>query len=363
MSAPPSPTAPSHLKLPGLFRVLLPAGIGLGVTYFLFRKEFRPEVWREIHFTAESALSLLLAFCLMLGRDFWLSWRFRWLARPDRLGWRPAIRVNLLCEFTSAVTPSAVGGSGLIPVFLKGEGIPAGKGTALMISTLFLDELYFVLLFPIFFFIFPAKTLFGSSVALTSAFQLVFILIYLGITAWTLLLYIALFRRPDWASRLIIRIFRLRWLRRWNGMAERMANDLQMSAAQMDRFPVSFWIKAFLGTAAAWICRYLVACALFLPYVSWQEQPLIFARQLILWIVMMISPTPGGSGVSEYVFSAYYSDLLANTSLLLIITCCWRIVTYYIYLFAGISLLPGWIRKFKLTLSTGQETAGLPTNK
>lgn len=350
MSAPPSPTAPSHLKLPGLFRVLLPAGIGLGVTYFLFRKEFRPEVWREIHFTAESALSLLLAFCLMLGRDFWLSWRFRWLARPDRLGWRPAIRVNLLCEFTSAVTPSAVGGSGLIPVFLKGEGIPAGKGTALMISTLFLDELYFVLLFPVFLLFYPAEELFGRSVALTSAVRLVFILVYMVIAAWTLLLYIALFHRPDWVSRVILRLFRYRWLRRWRKAATRMTDDLQVSAAQLKQFPFFFWMKAFLGTAAAWSCRYLVACALFLPFLPWKEQPLVFARQLILWIVMMISPTPGGSGVSEYIFSAYYSDLLPNASLLLLITCGWRILTYYIYLLAGISLLPGWIRKFKETL-------------
>lgn len=122
----------------------------------------------------------------------------------------------------------------------------------------------------------------------------------------------------------------------------------------MKQFSLSFWIKAFLGTAAAWTCRYLVACALFAPFLPWQEEPLIFARQWILWIVLMISPTPGGSGVGEYVFSAYYSDLLANTSLLLIITCCWRIVTYYIYLLAGISLLPGWLRKFKEQISSAE---------
>lgn len=339
------------MKWPGFFRILLPAGIGLGVTYWLFRKEFHPEVWRQIHFTAESVVSLLLAFCLIVGRDFWLSWRFRWLARPDRLSWRQAIRVNLLCEFTSAVTPSAVGGSGFIPIFLKGEGIPAGKGTAVTISTLFLDELYFVLLFPVFLLLYPTEALFGRSVALTSAFRLAFILVYVGITAWTALLYIALFHRPDWVGRALLRLFRLRGLHRWAAAAGRMADDLQISAAQLQQFPLSFWVKAFLGTAAAWSCRYLVACALFLPFLPWREQPLVFGRQFILWIVMMISPTPGGSGLSEYVFSAYYSDLLPNASLLLIITCCWRIVTYYLYLLAGISLLPGWIRTFKQSVS------------
>ena len=342
---------PTPVKWPGFFRILLPIGIGLGVTYWLFRKEFRPEVWHQIRFTGQSIVSLLVAFCLMLGRDFWLSWRFRWLCRPDRLGWWQAVRVNLLCEFTSAVTPSAVGGSGFIPVFLKGEGIPAGKGTAVTLSTLFLDELYFVLLFPVFFFFFPARALFGSSIHLTPVFRLVFILVYIAIAAWTLFLYLALFRRPDWVSRFIRRLFRLRWLRRWESSAEGMAADLQTSAAQLKQFSLFFWIQAFLGTAAAWTCRYLVACALFAPFLPWQEEPLIFARQWVLWIVLMISPTPGGSGVGEYVFSAYYSDLLANASLLLIITCCWRLVTYYVYLLAGISLLPGWLRTFKKQIS------------
>lgn len=76
--------------------------------------------------------SFLLAFgrriatcrTFMFGRDGGLMWRFRFITDRE-LTWRQAFRVNMLCEFTSAVTPSAVGGSSLIVLFLNKEGINA----------------------------------------------------------------------------------------------------------------------------------------------------------------------------------------------------------------------------------------------
>lgn len=50
----------------------------------------------------------------------------------------------MLCEFTSAATPSAVGGSSLIAVYLHKEGLTGGEGTSIMIANLFLDELFWV---------------------------------------------------------------------------------------------------------------------------------------------------------------------------------------------------------------------------
>ena len=43
---------------------------------------------------------------------------------------------------------------------------------------------------------------------------------------------------------------------------------------------------------------------------DWATQFLIFARQLIMWIMMLISPTPGGSGFAEFVFKEYLVPLL-----------------------------------------------------
>lgn len=70
------------------------------------------------------------------------------------------------------------------------------------------------------------------------------------------------------------------------------------------------WLKAFGITCLAWISRYLVVNALLIAFTTSGSLLLAFVRQLILWVVMTISPTPGGSGVSEYMFREYYTDFL-----------------------------------------------------
>ncbi len=106
--------------------ILLPVLIGLSVVGWLFYREFNPELFSDIHFSWRLVGGLLLAILFMFGRDGGLMWRFRFITDRE-LTWRQAFRVNMLCEFTSAVTPSAVGGSSLIVLFLNKEGINAGR--------------------------------------------------------------------------------------------------------------------------------------------------------------------------------------------------------------------------------------------
>jgi len=75
---------------------------------------------------------------------------------------------------------------------------------------------------------------------------------------------------------------------------------------------------------------------------------LIFARQLVTWIMMIISPTPGGSGFAEIILGRYISDALPVDpldagSIALAMAIIWRIISYYPYLIIGASIVPGWI--------------------
>lgn len=119
--------------------------IGLVVVSWLFYRDFNPELFSGLHFSWRMCGGILLAFLFIFGRDFGAMARLRWLS-DDTLTWRQVFNVNMLCEFTSAVTPSAVGGGSLIVLFLNKEGVDAGKSTALMISCIFLDELFLYLL-------------------------------------------------------------------------------------------------------------------------------------------------------------------------------------------------------------------------
>ena len=83
---------------------------------------------------------------------------------------------------------------------------------------------------------------------------------------------------------------------------------------------------------------------------SWAFVPsasglLVFGRQFVVWVVLMVSPTPGGSGISEWLFANYYGDLIGDLGVAAVLALVWRLFSYYIYLIAGVSLLPGYFGK------------------
>lgn len=325
--------------------VIIPVIIGLTVVGWLFWREFNPQLFSDIHFSWRLAGGLLLAFLFMFGRDGGLIARFRWLSEGS-LSWRQAFNVNMLCEFTSAVTPSAVGGSSLIALFLNKEGINAGRSTALMISCLFLDELFLVVACPLALAFFSFNELFGNISVFSEGVKLLFFIIYGVVTVWTILLYTALFHRPEWVKRLLMAIFRLPVLRRWNRAIEELTDNLVVSSHQISGKPLGFWLRAFGLTVLAWVSRYLVVNAVLFAFITDGNQWVAFVRQLVLWIVMTISPTPGGSGISEYMFQEYYADFFTVPGMALVVAFVWRIITYYMYLIIGVSIIPGWLKKF-----------------
>ena len=64
----------------------------------------------------------------------------------------------------------------------------------------------------------------------------------------------------------------------------------------------------------------------------------------MIWVVLMVSPTPGGSGLSEWLFSEYYGDIVPTVGMALVLAICWRIISYYIYLAIGASIVPSWLK-------------------
>ena len=107
----------------------------------------------------------------------------------------------------------------------------------------------------------------------------------------------------------------------------------------------SWWAEAMGATALTWISRYLVVNALFWGFSALAPQGIVFARQFVVWTLLTISPTPGGSGLSEWLFTNYYGDLISDASMVLVIAILWRLLTYYVYLAVGVIRLPAWLRR------------------
>ncbi len=335
----------SHSSL--IWKIALPVVIGLAVVLWLFNNEFNVEAISEIRFTPYVWLCIGLALLAVAGRDGGMAWRFRILTNRD-LRWSRAVNVTMLCEFTSAITPSSVGGSALSMFFLNREGINMGRATTLTMTTLFLDELFFVVSTPLIFLFVPYDDLFGfGGKNITEGIKIAFWIVYALILAWTLILFFGIIAKPKGIKWLLVKIFSWKPLRRWHENIVELTDNMVETARSIRSNDLTWWIKAFAATSLSWISRYLVVNALFLGFVPEASQTIVFGRQFVVWALLMFSPTPGGSGVSEWLFKEYYSDMITGGGIVMIIALLWRLLTYYIYLAIGICLIPSFIRHKK----------------
>jgi uncharacterized protein (TIRG00374 family) len=341
----------SKLK-PG--RIILPVLIGLVVIGWFISKDINAEVLGKLVFTWKSVFWLIIAWLCMVCRDLGYMIRIRILSDKD-LTWRQAFRVIMLWEFTSAITPSTVGGTAVAVVFLHKEGMTVGRSTSVVLATSFLDELYFVIMLPLMLILVGRSALFitslqGTGISFLNDLALITGIGYGIILLWVILVGYGLFFNPQGISKLINKFFSLPLIRRWKEPALKAGNDIIDSSHDLKRRPFSFWLKAMTATFLSWTARYWVVNAILVAFFSISHHFLIFARQLVTWIMMIISPSPGGSGFAELILGRYISDqipadpLIAG-SIALAIAIIWRIISYYPYLIIGALLIPGWIER------------------
>ncbi len=335
-------------------RIILPVILGLAVIAWFIIRDMNAGVMKEIVFTWDSAVWIIVAFLFVALRTFGYMARLRILTDND-LTWVQSFRVIMLWEFTSAITPSTVGGTGFAVVFLHKEGINIGRSTSVVLATSFLDELYFVLMLPLLLIVIGGKTIFitslhGSGIALLNNLVIIAVTGYLIILVWVLLIGYGLFFNPEAIRNLIINFFRLPFIRRWKESATRAGNDIVESSNDLKKKPASFWGKAIVMTFISWTSRYLVVNAILVAFFKINDHLLIFARQLVMWIMMIVSPTPGGSGFAELILGRYLSDLIPVNAasaggVAIAMALIWRIISYYPFLLAGVLIIPGWIQQ------------------
>ena len=335
-------------------KVVLPAIIGLGVVSIIFYreffgsgKEFDTAVFGEIRFSLVSVFWMFVALLCMIGRDFGYMIRIRVLS-DRQLSWRQAFRVIMLWEFTSAITPSSIGGTSIAMVYVHKEGVSVGRSSAIVMMTSLLDELYFVIMFPVLVLLVGSGRLFAipDSPGWTHGIMIIALIGYCIKFIWVLALSYGLFLNPRGLSKLIYRLFHLPFLRRWRRGAGKAALDIVAASEEMKSRKSTFWLKAFFSTFLSWTSRYWVVNFILLAFFAAQEHFehfLIFARQLVMWIALLISPTPGGSGVAEFMFDIFLGDFIPVAGLTIAMAFLWRLISYYPYLIIGAFVVPKWI--------------------
>lgn len=333
------------------YKIIYPIVIGLGVVSWMLYKEFDPRAFDMITFTWNTVFWLVVAAGCMFVRDFGYVVRIKVLS-DGKLTWWQAWRVIFLWEFTSAVTPSAIGGTSIAILFVHKEGIGVGKSSAMVMATSFLDELYFIIMFPVILLTVNQAELWnisGATKAVVDSLMLFAIIGYAVKLVYLVVLSYGLFRNPRGLKFLLMKLFKWRILRKWRHSANEAGSDIIRNSIELRAKPFSFWLKTFGATFFSWTARYWVVNAILVGFwfgrYGWGEHFLIFARQLVMWIMMLVSPTPGGSGFAEYVFSKYLGEFLPGAGVAIAMAILWRLFTYYPYLFVGACIVPRWLAR------------------
>lgn len=311
-----------------------------------YRKQTVSDALRLIHWTPTSFLWILVALLCVVGRDFFYMLRIRLLTHNE-LTWKASFYVIMLWEFASALSPGVVGGVAVAMFILNKEKIDLGRSTAIVLITAMMDNLFYVLMIPFVFLFIDSATLFPSHSFGSSSVQFIFwtgFFVFLGLT---LFLFTSLFILPSFAKRILGFVFSLPFLNRRKEKVTAIGDNIEKTALLMRKEPFFFWLKVFLATCGSWISRYLVINALLQAFLQLGllDHILLLGKQLVLWLLMRVSPTPGGSGIAEYAFGELLVDFSQSALLLASLAIVWRLMSYFPYLFIGAFLLPRWLKR------------------
>lgn len=333
-------------------RIFIPVVIGLGVAVWFLWKEIDFDKITKLDWGWMTAIWLFCALLMVATRDLGYMYRIRVLT-DNEIKWRNSFDVIMLWEFASAISPSVVGGSAVALFIVNKEGINLGRSTAVVMVTAFLDELFYIVMVPIVLAFVGTSHLFPDELRKVFGFNLgmqeVFYVGYGFIVLLTSIILSAIFIAPRGFKKLIMRLTFFSFLKKYRADAIQTGNDIITTSRELKGKPISFWAKAFGATLFSWTARFWVVNFLILAVgsLTFNDHMMVYGRQLVMWVIMLISPTPGGAGVAEYMFTQFLGDYITE-GFPGVVALLWRLFTYYPYLFIGVIVLPGWLRRVYL---------------
>jgi uncharacterized protein (TIRG00374 family) len=313
-----------------------------------YKIESITDVLSEINWSSSTFFWLFMAVLCMVGRDFFYMWRIRLLTK-HQLSWKKSFSVIMLWEFASALSPGVVGGAAVAMFILNKEKIALGRSTAIVIISTMMDNLFYVMMIPITFIFIKHVDLFPTHFSGSGAIEVVFWTGYSLIAFAAILLFLAIFVWPQLSKKLLGGLFSLPFLNRWKVAAVQTGTDIITTSLEMRKESILNWVKVYLVTCGSWISRYLVINSILQAFLnlSLYDHALILGKQFVLWLFMLVSPTPGASGVAEYAFGELLISFSGSALLLAGMAVIWRLISYFPYLFIGAWILPRFVGKKK----------------
>ena len=303
------------------------------------------------HLAPKRMPGLFIALLVSFLRVWATAAKFRVLSEQT-VSWLGAFRITLTWDFTSAVTPSTIGGAPMATYAMTKEGLKLGESTAIILYSVLLDQIWFALAIPILLFsgiyfevVPPEAGMIGEASMLI---LYIFLLSYAGLLAYGVLV------NPAAIKKVVKYVFRLPLLKRWEEKISAEAENLESYAHQLRKKPLSFLLKAFLFSTSSWLCRIALPTIVILSLLPAPEI-LSVLRSLAMNLTFLVVPTPGGSGGVEGLFVLFQGPLLfmspseiameVRESFIGLSLFLWRVISYYIAIGVGLAATTYYINR------------------
>ena len=162
---------------------------------------------------------------------------------------------------------------------------------------------------------------------------------------YTLIMAYGLLVKPRAFKWFLLKVTSIKSLKKWKEKANNYGDDIILASKEIVGKNFKYWAVISGSTIFIWCARYLMLNSLVTAYadISSADHMMIFSRQVIMWMTMLISPTPGSSGTAEYFFTQFFSEFLDKYTFVSAIF--WRLMSYYPYLLVGAIILPYWVKR------------------
>lgn len=327
-------------------KIILPVIIGVLVIVYMVMRQFDFEEFKQIKWNERLWFFLGIAVLIYIIRHLFYAYRLKVLSN-DAFTFKHSIELVFIWEFASAISPTSIGGSAVAVFFLSQEKISAAKAVSIVIYTVIIDSFFFLVSMVGLLIIFGPHLIRPGMESMFEGYGITFIIVWLFILSYATVLTWGLFK-PTVIKRLLFGLSKIPLIRRFKKTLVQTGNDVMVTSKEIRSQPFGFHLKVTLMTIGAWVTRFVAVNFIILALVEidtdFMSQFLLYARSQTMYVITQFSPTPGGSGVMELMFSGFFSDYISK-GLGSLGALLWRLITYYPYLIIGVIIIPNWIRR------------------
>lgn len=308
-----------HVRYIVLSLILSLSGLAL-----VFYYTYTPGMLNQLEYRRMPGL--IIALMISFFRVWLSAAKFRFLSEKE-LSWAASFRIVLVWDFTSAVSPTTVGGAPMALYAMGKESLSLGKASAITLYGVLLDQIWFALAIPVLLF----SGIYYDVVPENAGWvgESIMILIYLALLAYSSLLAYSVLMNPRILRIAVSKLFSLSMLKKYKAKVESQSVELEAKANELRRKPFSFILYAFFLSSMSWMARIAVPVSIILSF-GQSDVILSFLRSFALHLAGLFIPTPGGAGGFEGLFALFLGTIMPRKGFIALAIFMWRFIGYYV---------------------------------